>query len=321
MPISTIASYLSTAQEIITHWEDVDTALAVNGPLELPTAYDSLAFINDRTNLQTKMTAVVTADNAVQVAAGNRDILRAALRERLRQFRAVVQGLLRGTKYVVAVPTLPRISGNVGDFVRALEDVASLWATINASPPSGFTGPLLLAGGYTLASFNTNVTAMRAAFSASDQARQEALLAREERNALMGPFKARMVQYRRAVEGLFASGSPLIESLPLVSPPPGATPDPVVLSGLWDGAGVEADLSWTASADPDLKHYAVRACDPPRYRAAEEQAVGLVYAPDQSLSTTFGLGAPGTSKIFKVYVVTQDDNEKGSNSVRINRPV
>ena len=38
-----------------------------------------------------------------------------------------------------------------------------------------------------------------------------------------------------------------------------------------------------------------------------------------SLVTNFGLTVAGAVKYFKVYVVTDDDNEKGSNSVKVTR--
>lgn len=38
------------------------------------------------------------------------------------------------------------------------------------------------------------------------------------------------------------------------------------------------------------------------------------------LETTDDVLAAGSAKIFKVYVVTHDGNEKGSNSVKITHP-
>lgn len=322
MPISSIASYLSTTQEFITHWTAVNADLGPGGPLVLPVGYNVASLTTDRTNLQTKITAIETADNAVQIAAGSRDIKKGPLRERLRQFRTTVQSLLKGSDFIYALPNIPKYNLGEGPFMKALDDASNLWTRINAAapPPPGVTLPLTLVGGYTLASFNTEVAAIRAAYGTWNDAVQGALIARQQRNVLLPPLKARLIQYRLAVQGRYAAGSPLILSLPAVSPPPGSTPDPVVLSGVWNPTSQEADLSWTPSAHPTLKHYVVRACDPPRYRAADEVAVATILPPATTFSTAFGLGLSGAVKFFKVYVVTDDDNEKGSNSVKIIRP-
>ncbi len=44
-----------------------------------------------------------------------------------------------------------------------------------------------------------------------------------------------------------------------LTPLPGHTPDPVVLTGGWDVADAGAELSWTPSADPELEQYELRA--------------------------------------------------------------
>lgn len=319
MPLSTIASYLSTTQEFITHWTAVNVDLG--SALVLPGSYAVATLTADRTALQAKITAVETADNAVQLAAGSRDIKKGPLRERVRQFRTMVQSFFKGTEYVFALPNMPKMTFSEGDFLKALDDMANLWTRINAITPIpvGMPIPLTLAGGYTLASFNADVTALRANYGTWNDAVQGALIAREQRNALMPPIKARLIQYRQAVQGKYTTGAALLESLPSVTPAAGSTPAAVILSGAWVAADESAHLSWTASDNPNLKHYAVRACDLPRYRAADETAVEIILPPTTTLITTFGLGLPGATKFFKVYVVTQDDNEKGSNAVKIIR--
>lgn len=107
---------------------------------------------------------------------------------------------------------------------------------------------------------------------------------------------------------------------PAIRPAPGSTPVAVQLSGLWSGSLQKAHLEWTASDNPDLDHYSVRSCDPPRYRAQDEATVENVAAGTLELDTDLGLLAPGSAKIFKVYVVTTEDNEKGSNSVKVTHP-
>ena len=49
--------------------------------------------------------------------------------------------------------------------LEPLDDLASLWAKINAATIPGFTGPLLLPDGYALATFLTDLAALKAAYA------------------------------------------------------------------------------------------------------------------------------------------------------------
>lgn len=322
MPISSLASYLSTMQDFITHWTAVNTELGGGGgsSLILTGTYTVTSLTTDRTALETKIIAVEGALNTLQNAANNRDNLKGPMKERVRQFRAAVASFLKGSQYVRAVPKLPAFTASPGDFMRALDDMSSLWTQINANPPAGFTGPLKLQGNYLVAAFNTDVAAMRAAFAAWDAASQSLNISRGQRDMVLPPIPPRLSQYRQAVLATFPVGHALVLSLPAVRPAPGSTPVAVQLSGLWSDTLDKAHLEWTASANPDLDHYSVRACDPPKYRAQDEAVVDDVAAGTTELDTDAGLLAAGSAKIFKVYVVTTEDNERGSNSVKVTHP-
>ena len=56
-----------------------------------------------------------------------------------------------------------------------------------------------------------------------------------------------------------------------------------------------------------------------RVLTSEEQVVQPVSKTLATLDTTFGLGAAGAVSLFKVYVVLNSTNEKGSNSVKVTR--
>ncbi len=320
MPISSVASYLSTMQEFITHWTAVNTDLALNGPLVLQGSYAVGTLTTDRTALEAKIIAVEPALNILQAAGNTRDNLKGPLRERIRQFRAAVTSFLHGSQYPKALPRLPQFKASPGDFLRALDDMASLWTTINLSPPPGFTAPLKLQGNYLVATFNTDVAAMRTAFLNWDAAYQNAGIARGNRDMLLPPIKPRLSLYRQAVLATYPVGHALVLSLPRVSPAAGSTPAAVQLSFAWDEGLAKAHLQWSESSDPNLDHYDIRACDPPKYRNSDEVAVATVGADTTEFDTDFGLLAPGSQKIFKAYVVTTEDNEKGSNAVKVTHP-
>ncbi|MEI6513878.1 MAG: hypothetical protein WCO51_11495, partial [bacterium] len=212
MPLTSLASYLSTMQEFITHWTAVNVDLGAGGPLVLNGPYAVADLTASRTALQTKITAVEAAENNAQQWANERDNRKAPLLERVRQFRAMVQGLLRTSPFVQGLPLQPSFKDAPGDVLKALDDMASLWSNINTSPPDGFTGPLKLQGGYLLATFNTDLGLWRAALTTHDGAMQSALIAREVRNQLLPPIKNHLVLYRQAVMGYYAKGHAMIES-------------------------------------------------------------------------------------------------------------
>ncbi len=319
MAISTIASYLPTMQSFIDHWTAVNAAV---GPsvLTLKGGYTLATFTTDRTAIQTAITAVETADNARQIASGDRDVKKASSRARIAQYRASVLGVLAGTPYANTLPKMPKFGVNAGTFMKALDDMANGWSRINTDVITGFTPPLLLAGGYTLATFNTDVTAMRTAFTTMTNAEDNSRQARSNRDVLLPLAKARMVQYRQAVKGILPPGSPLLATIPAVSPPPGSTPAAVNASGVWNGTTLEADLTWTPSTNPNLDHYSVRTAPGPTYRAADESVVADVAKTLTAFSTNEGLVAPGATALYRVYVVLTTANEKGSNTVSVTRP-
>ncbi len=318
MPITSLDSYLPTLQEFINHWTQVNTELGAGGPLTLLGAYPVATLTTDRAALDTLMTAVTAADNVWNTARGDMDLKRAALVTRLKQFRGACNAYLVGSSYQNAPPRVPTLGSISGKFIAAFDDMANLWTSINAAPPVGFTGPLTLAGGYALATFNTEVTAYRASATAYASASQNASIAREKRNILMATLVQRLKQYRGAAVAKLATSSSLLGTIPALTAPSGSTPKPVRLSAVWDTD--HATLTWTPSDNANLDYYSIRYHPGPRYKAAEEQAVDTTVPGITTFDTDFGLVASGAVAWFKVYVVTTTGNEKGSAAVKVIRP-
>ena len=319
MPFVTPSQYIESADEFVAHWGQVNAALAPT-PLILRGAYALANLQSDRADLQNFLTAVQNADNAQQTAAADRDIKRNALKERLRQYIATVRGLVGGAPNANSLPKMPSTNAAPGKWIDALDDIAGSWNTINTAPPTGFTAPLRLAGGYTFASFSSELAALKAAFTAVTNAERAAALARRQRDDLAAPMRTRLKEYRQAVAGAFPANNALISATPALSAAPGATPAPVNVSVTWNAATNKAVLTWAASTDPNLARYAVRAHPGARYKADDEQSVEAnVPKTATSYATDYGLVAPGSVQYFKVYVITNTGNEKGSNAVKATR--
>lgn len=318
MPISGPTSYVPTTEEFLGHWAAVDTALGAGNEIVLPGGVN-------RGALQTKLNALVAkqADlqakiNAEEVARGDVEIRREDLLLRFNQFADKVRALLPGSKWVRALPAAPGINDAQSKFVQPLDDIGNLWGLINADPA---IPDITLLGGYAVATFLTEVTALKAASTTLNLARSNTKIALEERNDLQDEIYAILKNYRQVMPTFFAAGHALVESLPKLTPDPGSTPDAVNANGSWDATQNQAKLTWSASSDPNLAHYEIRFCPGPDYSTEIETVVGNVSpsAPREFL-TDAGLSAPGNVASFKVYVITSTGNEKGSNTVVITRP-
>ena len=321
MPITTVASYPITAEAFINHWTQVNTFLGLPAnALILVGGYTVANLTTDRTAILSAITAVVTADNVRTNTASDRDIKKAALRVRVTQFRGLVSGLMMGSVYVRSLPTLPAFKAPEGTYLRPLDDMQSLWTQINAAPPAGFTAPLLLAGGYTLATFTTDLAALKTSYTASNDATQNATIARSGRDVLLAPLRARMQQYRKAVVGKLPPGNPLLNTIPAYSAPAGSTPDPVSASGHWDAVHNFAVLDWQASTNPHLNNYDIRTAPGPVYRTKDETSIDAVGDDIFHYETTVGLAASGATALYRIYVVLTTGNEKGSATVKVTRP-
>ncbi len=322
MPITDIGSYPITMQEFIEHWINVNAFLGGTAAtdLKLKGAYTLTQFTADRATLGANI-IFIDSDNTLELAIADRDLKKQAIRMPLSQFRAAIESLLTGTKYEVARPTLPAFTTKESDYLDPFDDMANLWGKINldATMP-GFTPPMLLAGGYALTAFITEVAALRTAYRDEGAAEDDVKLVRASRDQEMTAAVQRMSQYRAAAVAQLPVGNPLLATIPDLWPAPGPAVVPVILTGLWNAGTVMADLSWTASTDANLGHYSVRYSpsvpyDPATEFTLSDQPIGsLAFATDQ------GLTVPNSTSEFRLYVVRTTGGSAGSNVVAVSRP-
>jgi hypothetical protein len=320
MAITGPNSYPPTIALFLTHWDAVNTELGAGGPLVLPGGMTRATLSGLRDDLVAFAASVQAELNDREVARGTIEISKAALLDRLSEFNRKVRGFLAHTPYATALPDVPSPSLGEGGITAPLDDMASLWATINGATIPGFTPPLLLLGGLALAAYNTNLAALKTAYSAYQTADQELRIERQRRNDVQDLAYAAMRGYRAAVQGTFAPTHALVESLPDLTPPPGSTPAAVTLSGSWNALALAADLTWSASTNPALSEYEIRMTPGPAYDPDADSVVGNVPPGTLAFSTSAGLAASGDKASFRVYVVLTTGNEAGSNTVTITRP-
>ncbi len=322
MPITDTDSYPPVMQEFIEHWIDVNAFLGGTAAIDfkLTGGYPLATFTADRVTLDALIIAI-NSDVEVALAQAIRDTKKEAIRPRMTQFRAIVTGQLAGSAYARVLPTLPRETDTEGHYLEPFHEMERLWSRINADATlPGFTPPLLLPVGYTIANFITELAALRAAYLAVAVPEDNLRFARAQRDPLLSAAFERMKQYRLALPGALPAGNPLLDTVPALTPLPGSTPDAVILTAVWNATTVQANLNWTASTDPALATYQVRACPGPVWDAGNASSQGTYQPAVLAISTTYLLQSPGDQATFKVMVQLSTGNERSSNAVTVSRP-
>ena len=315
--------YLNKADEFAGHWVASNTALGAP-PIILPGNYVQATMATDRTALAALVTAAITAANNLGTSAAARDALRIPLAERIRQFNALVRGVFPGSGMVRDLPKVPALSAGDGIWMQAMADMDNIWGTINAITPTplGVTLPMVLPGGYTKANFNTDQTALNAAFTACINNTRALKEAYRARNVAQLALETRYRQYRLQVQGRFAKGSVQLATLPALVVAGGHTPDAVNASAVWSVPLAKAVITYSASADPDLQEYELRGSiggtkfDNDTATVFDTHAAGDL----TPFETDTGLGVSGAKVFYKVVVVLTTGREKGSKAVSVTRP-
>src|SRR5438874_13711559 len=70
MPLTSFESYVSTSEEYISHWDQVNSALG--SPMTLPGGYTRANLISDRAAIDAAITTCAASLNAKQISAGNK---------------------------------------------------------------------------------------------------------------------------------------------------------------------------------------------------------------------------------------------------------
>ena len=330
MPITGSASYISTCQSFLTHWNDVNAALPPGSPLTLAgslvgqtTPLTLATFTGLFDSLKTQRNTVTESLVEVEFARGAVLTLKLEAAARIGQFIGVVRGNLLGTKYERSLPPQPDVYSTQDDLQSAAIRVRKLWEKLNADAATGMTLPLLLEGGFPLADYGTEVVdQIPTVFFALETANSTVRLEREERNDLQDKIYPILKAYRQVQPTKFPDGNALTDSLPDLSPKPGSTPKPVTLTGLWEAASSQAKLTWTASTDSALATYELRAVPGPVYTTDDEVTVASFSPtdPKEYLTAQF-FGTPGTVVSYKIYVQLTTGNEAGSDPVSVERPM
>lgn len=327
MALTTNASYAPTMSEFIDHWTDVNTERGEGvPPLILRTG-------KNVTDLDNSKIALLALEVELQEQLNDGEVARAAINREKRallkwfgRFMEVFYAYFGNSDLAGARPLAPGVSVATQNFLRPMIDAADLWRRIDAGPSvGGLLVPVTLTGDtagdtLTLAQFNALFVELRESADDETLAISRARQERSRRSHLQKDIHDGLRLYRQSMPSALPASNPLQDTLPRLTPEPGHTPDPVNASAIW----VEESTSKTvyaASDDPQLKHYQLRGVIGLEWN--DEDAVVLATnEPEDAREfvVSFGLTQPGTHIVLKVYVITQDGNERGSAPLPVQRP-
>ena len=320
MPITGPASFVFTTQQFINHWTEVNLGLASSGPLVLEDGSDIVELETQRANLLSQRDSVEAAALNLAEARGLLLQAKTTLLSQLNAFNGVVRARLSASHYARLLADVPGIGDGAERFRKPLVQTDLLWAKINSAPPAGFTAPLVLLGGVVQLDFRGSLNALQSRVDSVTAAEQALDLALERRNDTQDAIRPRLVNYRLMVPTLIPAGDALLDTLPAYSTEGSRTPEATVLSGAWNAATTQADLTSTISDDSDLAEYELRYCAGADYDTELESVAGNVPAGQSPVfHTTKGLTTAGSTASFRVYVRLSSGGEKGSNTVVVAR--
>lgn len=333
MPLTTNGSYLTTADTFITHWTDANALLDPLKPVVTSAGVTLADLITKRTNVSVWFDEVTAAINQERLTRATLASHQEYVRTLCVAFNEAVRGRLANTSYAAALPLVVGTRSAPEDVVSNARDVENLWNDINDDVPMpGLDGPLTIPAlpmndpdgdpiSIDRAAFIAEFDLLKTAVSAYQAAQLRSKKQRDNRDREKRRLSNIMRDYRAAIPGFFAPGDPIRESLPDLYPAPGHTPQPVVATGTWDVAAEKGKITFTPSEEPTLARYVLRYSPGEEYSTEDDITLGNV-VPGEPLEffTLAGLAAPGDTGLFRVYVVLQTGNEKGSNTVTLTRP-
>ena len=320
MPITGPSSYLETTDEFLEHWDEANTELGAGNEVAFADGTNRATLVTKRALLVTKRTAVTQKKNDEEFGRGDVETKKTALLARFGQFTDRLRGNYPDSKWVRALPEIPNQTDGQATVVEALEDVDNIWAEFNADPAN--PTPITVAGAYTRMQFRADVDALIAAYKSLQSAGKGLEIARERRNDVQDEIYPNLKNYRQVFPSYFVKGHALIDSLPRLSPEPGATPAAVTINAAWDGTEQKARVTFNASSEPNVDHYSVRYTIGLTYSSDDEIVIDSIPAGPGPFTffTDASLAVPGDAITIKVFTVNDTQNERGSNAVTVIRP-
>lgn len=207
----TVKHVASTAAIFVAHWKQV------NAELPQPLVLVGPVSQADLLALQQKLLAAEQNVSALQIDVSlARQAIRLLAKDlavRVKQFNIMIRLSLVPEAFALLLKPAGKPGASEQQTLVPLREMGQTWAKNEA-----LGDILVLAGSYTRTQFVADVVALQQAYVAHQNAKQNATLARADRDAVIRQIRAVLLKYRPTVFANFAGESAIVKALPRYSP-------------------------------------------------------------------------------------------------------
>ena len=328
MPIQGPTSYFTVVPLFINHWNDANTA---NGgvPISLSKEETGLTVDPVVADLEALFSALeqhrdnvenLAQDVSIQsaVVTGMKELMLAKMND----FNTKMRADYASSPYGKNLSDVPQATSGRDAFLKPMRDTNRLWAKVNLWLVSLGKPELRLKGEFQQAAFNTALDSLRTAWNDWESLEQDWSLDIQKRNDAQDVIYPILKVYRLKIPSIFAEGSAILDTLPLLTPVAGSTPQAPGLTGGWSVVNSRGEFTGTPSPTAAVTRNQLRACVGPDYNENIENVVATLDAGEPIVfTTTWGLTTPGAVASFRLVAQTADGHERGSAPVIIARPL
>ncbi len=302
---------------------DEETQVASQSDFVLNDGTTRAMFVTMVSDLGALIERVNTDDANLTLLRGRRDSLRASTHQTMENWRKKADSDVGGTPYGAGLPTLPGINEALDSFLKTLRVANDRWIQINgAGTDVEFFTPPMIVKGTAQPQFEAAIVLLEATGKELETAENALPGERAKRDNKADAVYQTETAYRKKVLADFPDESPALETLPTLQPAShGYTPEPVQLSGVYNAATGQGDLSWTASTDANLDHYNVRISAGPKFKGADATLLATLSPGTTTYKIPSQFLQAGATLCAVVDVVLDDDHEKQSNAVTLTVPL
>lgn len=193
------------------HWNSIEAQLGRNFLLQ--GGYGRTNFLQDAAKVAQHNATLIAQENALVIASGKRDSGRTNLRTRFDALRTAITA--KFPTYLSALPHKPGATSGEKVLLKAAEDALDVWTRIESDPEIvAALKPLTIQSGYTKTQLGEEISELKAAFVAVENAKRAATETRGARDRDVKAVRGRAIQYRNLVLAELPSDHSLRRTLP-----------------------------------------------------------------------------------------------------------
>lgn len=311
------SSYPPTMALFIAHWGITNAARPA--PLVLKGGETVADMTTMRDGIETAISTVNLNVQTSKLASSDRKTQRAALRNRMMQFRKAADYWLEGLPYLKDVAALPNPNDSDTAYLHVADTMIFAWQKANTDGvvPDG----LKLEGAYDLNFFRADVEALQSQPLGESNVILTTSGTRDSRDDLLLPARTLLKRYATAIRALYAPESVEVRTLPALWEKNEPNPDAPKLKVEYVAGSSTARASWNPIIDPTITRLYLNIAPGARYLEKNARRLFELTPDVTSSQLPQGTITPGSTNWVRLVAVDEDGKEVGSNSVKVARGV